>query len=134
MSEPAKRAGWGFRITNAFLRRPDLPPMAKIVGLALRAYADAKGLCCPTLIQLGEDLQIDPQTAEKWIDCLRDAGELSWELWTDEFGHKRRNYNLQPPTQAKKPSERLFQEPWDGLGGKAKDGKRTLQNGNNPIG
>lgn len=128
MSEPRK--GWTFRVSRHFMARRDIPAMAKIVGIALLCYADRDGLCCPTLVQLAKDLDLNEATVETRLNQLRDTGIISWTPWIDEFGHKRRHYNLQPNTKHGTPSMRLFlpKSDWDGLGGQSKDGRRTLMN------
>ncbi len=128
MAEPAKRQGWTFRVSRAFMRRKDIPRGAKATALAILAYADRAGMCCPTMLQLGNDLGTHPETIKADTAMLRTAGVLTWTAWTDEHGHARRNYSLQSRNGL--PSERLFIPPseWDGLGGNGKDGRRTMQN------
>lgn len=126
--EPVKRQGWTFRVSRAFLRRKDISAAEKITALAILAYADKQGVCCPTMLQLAADLSIHHETVKVHVAALRAAAVLSWTLWTDEHGHKRRNYSLKSSIGL--PSERLFIPPsdWDGLGGKGADGRRTMQN------
>jgi len=127
MSE--QRKSWTFRVSRHFMARQDIPAMAKVVGIALLCYADKDGICCPTMLQLAKDLDLNEATIETRLDQLRSVNAISWTVWTDEFGHKRRNYNLQPAGQHPSPSMRLFlKSDWDGLGGKSKDGRRTLMN------
>lgn len=125
--EPVKRKGWTFRVSRAFLRRKDISAAEKITALAILAYADKHGVCCPTMLQLSADLSIHQETVKVHIDALRAASVLSWTRWTDKLGHKRRNYSLKSSIGL--PSERLFIPPsdWDGLGGKGQDGHRTMQ-------
>lgn len=108
------------------MERRDLSAMAKIVGLAVAAYADKDGQAFPTLPQIAADLSICVSSADKYLDELRAAKVLTWTLYRDEQRQQRRRYSL--VSREGKPSERLFLPPsdWDGLGGKAQDGRRTM--------
>lgn len=138
------RKSWTFRTSRHFWLRDDLSLGAKGVAHVLLSFADKDGMAWPTTPQIAEAARISTDTADKYLRELRDQGVISWTIWMDEHGHKRRKFNLDPKgvklpvgqggkitplTCTSKQAERLFIRPtgWDGLGGKEHDGRRTMQ-------
>lgn len=114
--EKVKRKSWTFRTSKAYWSREDLSLGAKAIGAILLCYADEDGMAFPTTPKIAKDARISSDTTDKHLRELRDAGAISWDIWKDSHGHKRRRFDL----------KRIFIEPWDGLGGKKKDGRRTM--------
>ena len=146
MSEdkPKKRQSWTFRMRRRFWLRADLSLGAKGIGAILLSYANAEGLCWPTVPQIAADACVSEDTADRYMKELHRKQVIEWEYWRDEQGRKRRRFNLNPmgvkypvghggkitplTSTSIKQAERLFVPPsdWDGLGGKKYDGRRTL--------
>lgn len=107
-------------MSRKFWLRDDLSMGAKAAGAALCAFADGSGEAWPTIPQIAAALKLSETTAEKYLDELKAAGVLAWSLSRDALGRQRRKYLLAPGEAFIKPSD------WDGLGGKSKDGRRTM--------
>lgn len=116
--EKVKRKSWTFRTSKAYWAREDLSLGARALGAILLCYANEDGLAWPTTPQIARDAGIAMHTADRFLKELRAARAISWDVWKDEHGHKRRRFDLRP----------IHIAPWDGLGGKKHDGRRTMVN------
>lgn len=120
MSKPKDEpTGWAFRSRRAFWTRQDLSLGAKAVAHLLLACTNNEGYAWPTTPQLSKWGKVNGQTVDKYLAELKAAGAVSWDIWKDEFGHKRRRFNLK--------AIRVKKSNYDPLGGAGFDRNASEQ-------
>ncbi len=114
--EKVKRRSWTFRTNKAFWASQKLSLEAKGIACILLCFADENGEAWPTTPQIAVMAGKAEATVDRYLNELREVRAISWTVWMDDLGRKRRKFNLAP----------IYIAPWDGLGGKNKDGHRTM--------
>lgn len=114
--EKVKRRSWTFRTNKAFWARKGLSLEAKGIACVLLCFADEDGRAWPTTPQIATMSGKAEATVDRYLNELRKFGAISWTVWADELGRRRRKFDLSP----------IYIAPWDGLGGKKYDGRRTV--------
>lgn len=94
MAKTDKPTGWAFRSRRAFWMRQDLSLGAKGIAHLLLSCANDAGEAWPTTPQMAEWGKVSTQTVDKYLKELREAGAISWVVWQDEQGHKRRKFSV----------------------------------------
>lgn len=103
---------WVFCDSKTFWFRQDLNLTEKGLLTLLRCYCNRAGQAWPTMEQLASNSGLHVETVEIHLASLCRKGELSWQSFRDEDGHKRRLYQVQ-----------LFQNPWGKITPMAHGGK-----------
>jgi predicted transcriptional regulator len=78
----SNKAHYGITITKLKLHKGlyDLEPTEKVLYLDLWLYADKEGHCWPCMRELAENLHLDKNTIQKYIQTLKEKGFLRIEI------------------------------------------------------